>query len=57
MGTVSVVAVTGIEKAVIVGGVVSGRVMTTEALLLSDTLPAASSAQAYIVFLPALRKV
>jgi hypothetical protein len=36
----------GIEKAVTVGAVMSVRVMVVEALLLVETLPAASLAQA-----------
>jgi hypothetical protein len=47
--TVSELEVAGIENAVTVGGVVSevgGRVTVTEALLLAETLPAASLAQA-----------
>ena len=38
--------VDGIEKAVTVGAVVSGRVIVTVALMLVDMLPAASFAQA-----------
>jgi hypothetical protein len=56
MGTVRLVAVAGMLKAVTVGAVVS-RVMVTEALRLAETLPAASLAQAYSVFAPALAKV
>jgi hypothetical protein len=45
--TVKEVAVAGIVKAETVGAVVSGgRVIVTEALLLADTLPAASFAHA-----------
>jgi hypothetical protein len=44
--TVSEAEVTGTENAVTVGGVVSARVIVVEALLLADTLPAASLAQA-----------
>ena len=46
MGTVSVVAVAGTVKAVTVGLVVSESVIVTVALLLADTFPAASFAQA-----------
>ncbi len=46
IATVSEVEVAGMENAVTVGGVVSGRVTVTVALLLVDTLPAASLAQA-----------
>jgi hypothetical protein len=46
MVTVRVVAVPGTVKAVTLGFVVSGSVMVTDALLLVDTFPAASLAQA-----------
>jgi hypothetical protein len=46
MGTVSVVAVAGMVKAVMVGGVASDSVIVTAAVMLADTLPAASLAQA-----------
>jgi hypothetical protein len=45
-GTIRDVDVAGMAKAVTVGAVVSGRVMMTPALLLADTFPAASLAQA-----------
>jgi hypothetical protein len=57
IGTVSVVAAVGTVKAVTVGAVVSERVMVMEALLLADTLPAASFAHAYNVLVPAVPKV
>ena len=57
IGTVRLVAVAGMVKAVTVGAVVSERVMVTEALLLVDTLPAASLPHAYKVLLPADAKV
>jgi hypothetical protein len=44
--TVSEPEVAGIEKAVTVGGIGSVKVIVTEALLLVETLPAASLAQA-----------
>ncbi len=55
--TVKDVAVTGMLNAVTVGGVISGSVTVIDALLLADTLPAASFAQAYSVLAPAVAKV
>ena len=46
IGIVNEVAVAGIVKAVTVGAVVSGKVITTESLSEVETLPAASFAQA-----------
>jgi hypothetical protein len=46
IATVSELEVEGIVKVVTVGAVASGRVTVTEALLLAETLPAASLAQA-----------
>ena len=57
IGTTSVVEVAGMAKAVTVGEVMSGRVMTVEAFLTADTLPAASLAQAYRVLVPAVVKL
>ncbi len=54
--TVNDVEVAGKEKEVTAGGVISGpagRVITTVALLLVDTFPAPSFAQAYSVLVPA----
>ena len=45
-GIVRLVLVAGRVKLLTTGAVVSGRVMTTVALLRSETLPAASLAQA-----------
>jgi hypothetical protein len=44
--TVSAAEVAGTENAVTVGGVASERVIVVDALLLGETLPAASLAQA-----------
>ncbi len=60
MATVRVFAVAGKLKEVMVGGNVSGpvgSVMTTVALRLLDTFPAASFAHAYSVLVPADVKV
>ncbi len=55
--TVRLLAVAGMEKALMLGTVVSGRVMVTEAERLAETFPAASLAQAYAVRTPAPEKV
>jgi hypothetical protein len=58
--TVSEFDVAGMLKAVTTGAIVSpvgGNVMVTFAFRLLETLPAASLAQAYSVFAPALPKV
>jgi hypothetical protein len=57
IGTVSVLEVDGMVKAVTVGGVVSESVIVTLALRLAETLLAASLAQAYRVLEPAVGKV
>jgi hypothetical protein len=57
IGTVSVLEVDGMVKAVTVGGVVSESVTATLALRLVETLFAASLAQAYRVLEPAVAKV
>jgi hypothetical protein len=59
IATVNELEVAGMLKAVTVGAVVSvvAIVIVTLALLLVDTLPAASFAQAYSVFAPADEQV
>jgi hypothetical protein len=57
MVTVKELAVAGMVNVFTVGAVASGRVTVTEALLLEETLPAASLAQAYRVFAPWVVKV
>jgi hypothetical protein len=57
MGTVRLLEVAGMVKPVMVGGVVSGIVIVTEAVRLVETLPAASLAHPYNVLAPAVAKV
>jgi hypothetical protein len=57
IGTVRLVEVVGIVKAVTLGGAVSPSVMVTVALRLVETLPAASLAQPYRVLMPGVANV
>jgi len=57
IGIVKEVALGGIVKVLMVGLVVSGKVIVTVSLKAAETLAAASFTQAYKVLIPALAKV
>ena len=56
IGTVNEVDAGGIANPVTVGGVESGSVMVVAALMLVETLPAASLAHAYSILAPGVEK-